>query len=238
MKKSFYTLSICLAMLSLSAQPEKGNLYLSGMIGFQSSSTEVENALANGFLPADPKNSSFQFAPAVGYMIDENLMAGIRFALANSKSTSTVYSFPFDPITGLLDTVSSETENRTSSTLITAFGRYYIPLGEENRFFFYPDVNIGVFSNRSETESSGTTTDGPKTNGFLIGIVPGLAFYPTPQWGIELHAGMLGFTASTTEIENQNPAVENQKNKVTNFGFAASGYATAVGISFLLNLGG
>ncbi len=232
MKKINFALLLGFMASGLMAQPLAQHLYLSGVIGYQSTSTTTENSLFG--LPTDPKFSSFQFAPAIGYTVSDNLMAGVRVAMVNGKSTSTAWSINF--ATG--DTTSSEIESKTSSTMYGVFGRYYIPVGDGGRFFFYPDVNIALFSSGSESNASGTTTDGPQTNGFLVGVIPGFAFYPSTHWGIELHAGLLGFTSSTTEIESGTAGTPNQENKNTNFGFLANGYSTSVGVSFLLQLGG
>lgn len=176
----------------------------------------------------------FSLPLPVGYTLDENLMVGIRAAVVTSKTTSSQQVVGFDPVTG--DPILGVSENKNSTTGFGLFARYYIPIGDDNKFFFYPDVNVAFLTTGGESSTTGSpTTENLNTNTFVIGVIPGFAYYPTTHWAIELHAGFLGLTTSKTENDQVTPTVETASN---NFGLLLSGYTVGVGVSYLLQLGG
>ncbi|MCP1995625.1 outer membrane beta-barrel protein [Flavobacterium sp. HSC-61S13] len=77
----------------------KGDVFLSGSIGFGS----------NKFVGDNYKQNSFSFAPQAGYFVNDNIAVGLRLGVANSKVTANEGDKAF----------------KVNELAIGAFGRYY-----------------------------------------------------------------------------------------------------------------
>ncbi len=106
MKKIILSLTALLSIAFANAQSKsegfsKGNVFVSGSVGFGSTSYDTI------------KSSSFSFSPKVAYFVTNNIAIGAKLGFGSSKSDAN----PFTTI----PTVKSE----TSTTTFGVFGRYY-----------------------------------------------------------------------------------------------------------------
>ena len=90
MKKNIVILSICLfALGQVNAQIEQGTILVGGRLGFSSSSATFTSTAGGTSVTTDlPKYSSFNLGPWIGYMITEDLAAGIGINYSQSKSVA------------------------------------------------------------------------------------------------------------------------------------------------------
>jgi opacity protein-like surface antigen len=103
MKKVLFTAVAVLGFTFANAQDEttsnggfaKGDLFVSGTVGFNSSKT------------GDFKTNDLTFSPAVGYFLTENIAAGVRLNVTSGTEDNGV------------------TKDKTSSFGAQVFGRYY-----------------------------------------------------------------------------------------------------------------
>ena len=101
MKKLLFAAMAVFAFGTANAQEEvtggfsKGNIFVSGGLGFNSTKT------------GDFKTSTVQFAPAVGYFVSDNIAIGARLGIASGKQDNGV------------------TEDKASSFEGQVFGRYF-----------------------------------------------------------------------------------------------------------------
>lgn len=152
-------------------------------------------------------SSSYNFSPAIGYTLTDNWMLGVRLGIGGSDNG-----------------------NSTSSNFdANLFGRYSLPIAE--RFYFIPEIQIGTGTSSTDNNAGVRTSE---TSYFGIGVLPGLAFFPTTHWSIELNAGFIGYqTVTTKNVDNLI-----QPNETTNDGFIfdVNGITVGVGIYYYLIL--
>ncbi|MFT6167699.1 MAG: hypothetical protein ACJASF_002399 [Vicingaceae bacterium] len=198
MKKIILSVSMALMSTVAFSQIETGTKFLGGTFGFSSGSSET----SGGGVTADgPSTSSFQIAPSFGYMVTDNIGAGLRIGINNSSSTITSGN-------------NNELEDKSNITTVGAFGRYYLPVAGD-ALFFHADLgfDIGFGSNESQSEdfnidpNTGNTVTTVVTNEsdvstFSVGISPGFDYFVGEKWAIEMNWGFLGYNTSTTEAGN------------------------------------
>lgn len=121
MIRNFTTVFILFALLNLSVtsfgQTEKGNMILGGAIDLESTTFTQDNR-------SDQKTFSFNFNPAVSYLVVDNLAVGLVMPISTSKQTQDGY------------------ENRKSQSI--AVGpklRYYIPF---DRLAVFPEISYTI----------------------------------------------------------------------------------------------
>lgn len=213
-KGTFFTAALCLIGAIAFAQPLANHIYLSGSVGMGSQwgETTVGNVTND-----NAKTFSYTFRPTVGYTISDRLMLGIEGGVSGSNT-----DYPDN----------SEINNTTFG--IGAFGRYYIPISE--RFFFFPHIGTGI-ENSKRVMSGNNTPDveSPISNTFYVGVRPGLAYYPSTHWSIELFVGDLRYSHTTTDDLNY-PIGPDREIKTNNFGFNLSGASVMLGVGYLIQL--
>ncbi len=153
------------------AQLQKGNL----MIG--ASLADIQLNLQSG-----NTKFGFELSPKLGYFVDDNIAVGgmIKIGLESSK--------------GYLDFEYG----------IGAFGRYYVSdprtiLLKHARFFAEASIGVNGYNTRSESVSGVTIST--STNGLGLGVGPGVAYFLTPNIGLEAmlkYDLAVGFGNSTT----------------------------------------
>lgn len=154
------------------AQLQKGNL----MVG----ATLADLGLR---LQTSDTRISFNISPKLGYFIQDNIAIGAEVSLGLDHHT-----------------VSSISTNQIDYK-VGAFGRYYISdpraiLLKHSRFFL--EANVGITGNNSKTEGAASVT----TNGLGLGVGPGVAYFITPNIGLEALLKYdlgVGFGSSVTQ---------------------------------------
>lgn len=174
MKKTILSIMIAGATLlatNANAQLQKGTLMVGGDL-----------ANLNIGLRKDYTDISFSLSPKLGYFIKDNIAVGGYVDLGfEHESVSKIYT-------------------NTINYGIGAFGRYYVSdpraiLLKHTRFFAEANVGISGYNSKPEGGSSSTT------NGLGLGIGPGVAYFITPNIGLEALLKYdlgVGFGNSTT----------------------------------------
>ncbi len=194
MKKIILTVAAVFAFGFANAQDKKensgegfakGNVFISGAVGFGTEST------------GDQKSNTFTFSPRAAYFVTNNIAVGLALGLNGTKE---------EDIVGL-----TSTEDKTTKFSVGAFGRYYFT--PASKFSVFGQLGFNV--NNSKIESSSTTggttvTSETKSNGFDIALAPGISYFVSDHFAIEASWGMLkyettkpdapaGFTAESTD---------------------------------------
>jgi opacity protein-like surface antigen len=229
MKKLFLSLVLVAAGAAAHAQIGSGSLMLGGSLGF-SSTGGGENKITPGGGGASvttdsTARSNWNFSPTIGYFLNDNLAVGLRLNLGGTNR---------DQVT---TTDGKTTENISSFDLgIELFGRYYKEIG--SNLYFFVDGGIG-FSSASWTDKIedgvDKLKDGNKKSLSTIGlnIAPGVAFFPSEKWGIDLTLNRLvGFNMNSSTIE----AADNGgkiETSTTDFGIGA-GFMPTLGLHYYM----
>jgi hypothetical protein len=190
MKKVVLALGATLMAFGLSAQVHPSNndgkpWWVSGAMMFQNG----KNTLGGN---DNSKTNTLGFMPSVGYMLTEDIGAGLTLNLSQTKSTF------YSPIDG-----SEANEQTINQTNIGLFGRYYAYHVEDFAFFGQLDVAFG-FGKVTNEDFVANTTSEDKLSSFGVGISPGIQYWFSPAWSLTAQVGLLGFGSQTTTDANDN----------------------------------
>ncbi|RAI99810.1 outer membrane protein with beta-barrel domain [Chitinophaga skermanii] len=178
--KKIHLLTLAVFTLFISstafAQTQKGNIMVGASLG------NITGTFSDG-------SDKFQINinPKVGWFIKDNLALGVDVNLGYAHTS-------FDNDSKLND----------FNYGIGAFGRYYISdksieFSKRSRFFF--EANAGFAGTNSKTKTPGGASSSSNTNGLALGFGPGLAYFITPNVGLEAllkYDVTVGFGSSTT----------------------------------------
>ncbi len=180
------------------AQTEKGNILLGGNVGFNSSKIDGANK----------SDVNFSIMPTIGYFVSDNIALGTGVGYSYDKKVSN--------------------KNLNQAFEVSPFGRYYVGLSDQFKFFGQLSVPM-AFGNNKLVNDQGEVADDQyqSTTNIGINLAPGLAFYPTKKIGIELSVNGLGYDHFTSKEE-----LTGNKATYNSFGFNADTFAPKLGVMF------
>ncbi|HWW42514.1 porin family protein [Pedobacter sp.] len=202
MKKLLLSIAAVAALaFTTQAQTEKGNTMLGGNLSFLSTK-------ANG---APKSDVSFSIVPSVGYFVSNNFAIGTGVGYTYDKVANTAVT------TGSL----------TQAFEVAPFGRYYVALSDQFKFFGQVAVPM-QFGNYKSIDVQGNTSDklGTTTN-IGVTVAPGFAFFPTKHIGIEFSVNGLEYQHAQTKVE-----ATGAKASSNSFGLDANTFAPKLGVMF------
>lgn len=199
MKKLLLSLVAVSALaFSTQAQTEKGKFIVGGNVGLNS--TKVDGA--------DKADFRFNVVPSVGYFVSDNFAVGTGVGYNYNKQVSE----------GAL----------TQSFEVAPFGRYYVGLSDQFKFFGQLSVPMNFGNVKDVNETTGDVGDKVGTVTQIgVKLSPGFAFFPTKRVGIEVSVDGLGYQNSTLKDE-----LTGAKVKVNSFGLDASTITPKLGVMF------
>lgn len=156
-----------------------GTVSLGGSIGYSRSLGETEIKAVPTSYTVEFTTSRFQFSPAVGYFIADNLAIGLNLGYV-AEHTTQASSTPGPPTP---DNPDARTRLR-----VGPYVQYYKMLSEQ----FGVLGTLGAGYQKSTTPGSGPS-DATKATGFYAAITPGVIFFPIPKFGISASIGNLGY---------------------------------------------
>lgn len=198
MKKLLLSLvAVAAFAVSSQAQTEKGKVMVGGNIGF--STSKVDGANKSDF--------NFRAIPSVGYFVSDNIAIGTGVGYAYDKSVST--------------------RNLNQAFEVAPFGRYYVGLSDQFKFFGQLSVPM-AFGNNKAVDVEGNTGDKTaSTTSIGAYVSPGFAFFPTKRVGIEVSVNGLGY--NNYQVKNE---LTGNKVKTNSFGLDANTADINLGVQF------
>lgn len=142
----------------------QGDLFLSGSVGFGSTKQ------------GDAKASDFNFSPAIGYFISENIALGARLGINSGKEEN------------------GGPEVKTSGFGVEAFGRYYFT--PASKFSVFGELAVGAGSSKREVGNDETKF---KTFGVNAGV--GVSYFLSSNWAIEAGWAGLGYNSIEEDVD-------------------------------------
>lgn len=183
-------LSICFAGLLAStsfAQFEDNKFLLGGSLSTVTSNAEGDRVF-----------SQFEFSPAVGYVLNESSVAGIRTSFATSSTPTGL---------GTDDSFAYE---------LGLFYRKYWSISEKIFLFGQGDANYLGGTNENQTDAGGTTvTETTTLSGLSIGITPGITARLTEWLLIDFSLGQLRYARQTVDFDS--PTAEDSSTSLFTF---------------------
>jgi len=199
MKKLLLSMVAVVAFgLSTQAQTEKGKVLLGGNVGFNTSKS-------NG---AEKSDVSFNIVPSVGYFVSDNFAIGTGVGYTYDKQVSD--------------------NNLNQAFQVSPFGRYYVDLSDQFKFFGQLSVPM-AFGNNKFVSDQGDVADDKyaSTTNIGVNLAPGFAFYPTKRIGIEFSVNGLAY--NHFKVKNE---VTGGASKNNSFGLDADTFAPKLGVMF------
>ncbi|MFW0718829.1 outer membrane beta-barrel protein [Pedobacter sp. N23S346] len=198
MKKLLLSLvAVAGLVYSANAQTEKGKIMLGGSVGFNS--TKVEGAAKS--------DVSFSIVPNVGYFVSDNFAIGTGVGYTSDKEVS---------------------ENNINQAFkVAPFGRYYVNLSDQFKFFGQLSVPMEFGNNKFVDNNGDTGAKISKTTDIGVNLAPGFAFFPTKRIGIEVSVNGLGY--NNRKVTNE---ITGNETTINSFGLEASTLAPKLGVQF------
>lgn len=207
MKKLILSLAMIAVGTAAFAQISSGSLMMGGSLGFNSSGGGTVDITPGGGGTKTSKDltatSDWNFSPAIGYFFTDNLAAGVRLNVGSTNMGQ------------VTTTDGKTTENVASFDLgVELFGRYYKELG--TNVYMFIDAGLG-YSSMSYTDKTQDGLDKLKDDdknsitAMGINIAPGITYFPTAKWGIDLTLNrLIGYNMynSTVEAPNNGGKIE------------------------------
>ena len=202
MKKLILSLTVVVALaLSANAQTEKGKWILGGAAAYES-----------GKSGADAKASqSLSIIPNIGYFVSDNFALGTGIGYSYQK-------------TGF-----SSSTGQNSAVVINPFGRYYVSLSDQFKFFGQASVPLSFGTVKSVDVNGNTGAKTGSSTSIEVALSPGFAFFPTKKIAVQLALAGIAYRnysvedASGDEIANAG---------YESFSIGTNFFAPQVGIQF------
>jgi len=186
--KKFILIAVFALFTAAAAQAQVGTgLFAGGSLGL---SMGDEKYHQNGSsIIEGPQSLSFHINPRIGYYFTDNFAAGLLLGYGNnfSKTKGTV-----------------EVKTSTMDLSAVLFGRYAMGLGDESKFFFTGDLNLGFNSRTGKVETGSVTVDNDPVTTISVGIAPGILYFPTAKIGLEAGLGNIFALNVNTETNADN----------------------------------
>lgn len=130
----------------------------------------------------DNKNNTFNFSPKAGYFVTNNIAVGVKLGFTSGKDTEQVGP--------------ASIETKTNTFEAGAFGRYYFT--PASQFSFFGELSAGF--NSSKTEIDGVPGES-KSNGFNVGVAPGISYFVSKNIALEATFGLLGYKTNKPDFD-------------------------------------
>lgn len=198
MKKLLLSLIAVSALaFSTQAQTEKGKIMLGGSAGF--STVKVKGA--------GKSDIGFNIVPSAGYFVSDNFAIGTGVGYTYNKEVSDL--------------------NLNQAFKVAPFGRYYVGLSDQFKFFGQLSVPLAFGNNKFVAVDGKVGAKTATTTEIGVNVAPGFAFFATKKIGIEVSVNGLGYNNYTVKNE-----LTGNKAKANSFGLNANTSDVNVGVQF------
>lgn len=218
-------LGLCLAVaLGVNAQIEAGKIMTGGSIGF---STENSKTIVGSTTTVNSKTFNFNFLPEVGYMLSENLGAGLGFGYDFTKVTTPDF---FNNGVDKYDQVE-----KYGALVIAPFARYYKSTGEKAYAFaeFALPIQMGSEKDMGWNNAGSAVEDLDPIKYSIIGVQLSLGFnyFLNDKCALEAKWAALGFQSyKRTTPKSRFGGTDDVVDKQTNIGLGLDMTAISIGL--------
>lgn len=209
--KRILSIFIALTAISVSsmAQTEKGKVLLGGYFSFSNFKNNGETK----------SSTNFAINPTAGVFITDNLVIGAGVG----------YSYSSYPINQEINGVASVEKMTTNGVRISPFGRYYVGITPQLKFFGHLEASVNWLKSKADVQDKLLYSyTNAKTNLYGASLSPGIAVFPSRKIGIEL--SISGFYFSKQNSTAQDVKVSESKT----FGFGSDFFNPRLGMQFYL----
>ncbi len=175
MKKLLLTALAIASFATASAQDEN-------TAGFSKGDVFISGAAGfNSTKTGDVKGSTFNITPRVGFFASDNIAIGLKAGYTSQSQDNAFFNG--------VELVDSE----INTFEIGAFGRYYAT--PSSKFSVFGELDAAYTSSKVDTGADVTT------NGFAIGVSPGVSYFLSSNFAIEAAWGALQYATSKPDVD-------------------------------------
>jgi hypothetical protein len=205
MKKiSISILILLICQLSVSAQFNKGKLYIDGSMSIGNYQIHTDNnSISN-------KSSGFNFSPNIGLFVIDKLAVGLGFGYQNYYYSNTSDFYTSTTPEGVEYTVTKTSTNKFNDISPTLFVKYFYPFNEKLSLSLKASYAHGWGNSNIEDKATDSSTnietvlytDKPKDQSNYFKISPELQYMITPKFGMQLNFNGFRYE-STAKYQSQ-----------------------------------
>lgn len=159
------------AVMAVAALTANAQAWIGGGIGFDTNKTSFDGDKLNS-------NTTFEFAPELGYNLSENTAVAIKLGYAHADEAT--YNFGGKSVSG----------NANAFSIKPYFRYSFVQAGNFSAF-----IDLGL--SYSTIHVSGVENN---LNEFGVGIQPGIAYSISEKVGLVAHLGNLGYTNTSYKV--------------------------------------
>jgi hypothetical protein len=164
---------------SAGAQTQRGTFTVGGELHYNSYESDNEETTSHELI----------VLPRIGYFITDNLVVGTGIGYMERK----------DSFDGEMNSAYS----LMKALHISPFGRYYLPAG--NNLKFFGQLSVPMNFGKTKGESASTWIVAPmEVNSFAVNLAPGFAFFPTANLGLEFMLSGFSYQKTTEKVDSPN----------------------------------
>ena len=219
--QAFFLLVLLFLVATTSqAQFSQGTKTVGGGIGFETTTSPGDYGF--GYFK-DYRHSSFKLNLAGGYLLQDNLEAGLNLGVLSEQEKGKV-------LNGYNGSPSDEYESKRNTFSIGPYARYYHPITDVVGLFGQLGFNVGV-GGRSHKPTGLSNAREYRIRSFDAGIRPGIILMVNENLGLEAMVGYIGYSQ---KAEGDKDNYENSK--TVNNSFQANFNLSTVSFGFRLYL--
>ncbi|MBB2150705.1 outer membrane beta-barrel protein [Pedobacter gandavensis] len=196
---------LAISTFTLQAQTEKGTKLIGGGFRFNTNNTQFGN---------DYRTYTYELSPKAGYFVGDNFAIGTKLTLGYTKSRQ-----------------ENTTINNSSRLSFGAapFARHYIRITDRFRFFSEFELNWITEKYKGFQNPEIAVEQYTRVHSYGAELRPGLAFFPTKKWAVEMSFPLLGYFRNVS-----NPVGSFDQRKTTNdfFNFGLTTSSPRIGINY------
>lgn len=177
----------------------KGQWIAGTSVSFSTHTNENYNFLIIEGIGSD--GYTVKATPLLAYAIRDNMAIGARFIYSRTNQAVNSADLKFSDVNIKVDNYFSLKHSYT----FAAIWRQYIPIGQNKRFAFFNEMQLGFGATQAKL-AGGFPVRGTYETGFSLslGVSPGLVAFATNNLAFELNIGVMGISYNhTKQIHNQ-----------------------------------
>lgn len=196
---------LAISTFTLQAQTEKDTKLIGGGFLFNTNNTQFGN---------DYRAYNYELSPKAGYFVGDNFAIGTKLTLGYTKARQKNIRGNYNSI---------------HSFGLAPFARHYIRITDRFRFFSEFELNWITTRYKSSQNPEISVEQFTRVHSYGAELRPGLAFFPTKKWAVEMSFPLLGYYRSVSrQVDVFN--VIRTTNDFFNFGLTTS--SPRIGVNY------
>jgi hypothetical protein len=190
-------------------------MQLGGVVGY-SRNSQNQSPLNQPANSTNNVNTNWSILPNFGYFVSETSSLGIGIGYSKYSSTAKSTSQSTFIPGQLVSMFTQESVYNQDQFTIRPYYRMhkviasgFVIFAELNAFYGFGNndqtINLSIINPGSQSVSNNKFTESINTWG--IGLNPGLLFFPSEKWGIDISVGLLGYSEVIGERSNLNSSL-------------------------------